>query len=91
MMRWQLAMPFMILTGLFLFGTSASAWFNWSSWSLAERLITVCMIVIFALTFGTSVSIGVDRRIDDVPWLRMGVIALYLALGCGVTLVRRNL
>jgi hypothetical protein len=42
----------------------------------------------FALCVTISVSIGVDRRIEDIPWWRIGAVALLIGLGCGVSWVR---
>ncbi|WP_067509276.1 hypothetical protein [Actinoplanes sp. TFC3] len=89
--RWRFATPFVVFSALFLFGTALGAWAYWSGWSLAERLITVFLGVMFALSLGISISIGVDRRIQDTPWLRMGTVAVFFALACGVSLVRRSL
>lgn len=89
--RWRLAVPFAFFSALFLGGTALGAWAYWSGWTLAERLITVFLGVMFALNLAISISIGTDRKIQDVPWLRIGVIVLFFALACGVTLVRRNL
>jgi hypothetical protein len=89
--RWRLAMPFIILSGLLLFATGLGAWAFWSQWSGAERAITVFLGIMFAMCVGISVSIGADRKIQDIPWMRMGTVALFIALGCGVTLARRNL
>jgi hypothetical protein len=91
MMRWRLAIPFIIISALFLFGTVLGAWAYWSRWTVAERLITVFLGVMFAINLAISVSIGTDRKITDTPWLRMGTVALFFLLACGVTLVRRNL
>jgi hypothetical protein len=89
--RWRLAAPFIVFSALFLFGTALGAWAYWSGWTLAERLITVFLGIMFALNLAISISIGADRTIKDTPWLRMGTIALFFALACGVTLVRRTL
>lgn len=90
-MRWRLATPFIVLSGLLLFATGLGAWAFWSQWSGAERAITVFLGVMFGMCLGISISIGADRKIQDTPWMRMGTVALFIALGCGVTLVRRNL
>jgi hypothetical protein len=89
--RWRLATPFIVFSGLFLFGTGLGAWAYWSGWSLAERLITVFLGVMFAINLGISISIGTDSKIRDIPWLRMGTIVLFFALACGVTVARQNL
>ncbi len=89
--RWRLAVPFIAFSALFLFGTGLGAWAYWSGWTLAERLITVFLGIMYAFNLGISISIGADRKIQDIPWLRMGTIVLLFALACGVTLVRRNL
>lgn len=90
-MRWRLAIPFIAFSALFLFGTGLGAWAYWSGWTLAERLITAFLGVMFAINLGVSISIGIDREIRDVPWLRIGTIVVFFALACGVTLVRRSL
>jgi hypothetical protein len=50
--------------------------------------LTVFLAVMFALCVGISVSIGVDRSIRDVPWLRIGAVALLILLARGVSWVR---
>lgn len=90
-LRWRLALPFIVFSALFLFGTGVGAWAYWSGWTLAERLITVFLGIMFASNLAISISIGADRTIQHMPWLRMGTIALFFVLACGVTLVRRNL
>ncbi|UQU63309.1 hypothetical protein COUCH_30505 [Couchioplanes caeruleus] len=90
-LRRRLAVPFIAFSAVFLFGTGLGAWAYWSGWSMAERLITVFLGIMFAINLGISISIGTDRRIDDVPWLRIGTIVVFFALACGVTLVRRSL
>jgi hypothetical protein len=89
--RWRLATPFIVFSAIFLFATVLGAWAYWSGWSLAERLITIFLAVMFTLTLGVSISIGADRKISDTPWWRMGAIVVFFALACGVTLVRRTL
>lgn len=89
--RWRLAAPFIFFSGLFLFGTGLGAWAYWSGWTFTERLITVFLGLMFALNLGISISIGTDRKMQDIPWLRIGTIVLFFALACGVTLVRRTL
>lgn len=91
LMRWRLATPLIILSGLLLFATSLGAWAFWSRWSTAERAITAFLGLMFGICVGISISIGVDPKVQETPWMRMGVVALFIALGCGVTLVRRNL
>ncbi|MBL7253373.1 hypothetical protein [Paractinoplanes lichenicola] len=89
--RWRLAIPLILLSGLFLAGSVVGASLYWSRWSAGERFITVFLAVMFAANVGISVSIGTDRKITDTPWLRLGTVALFFLLACGVTLVRRNL
>jgi hypothetical protein len=78
--RWRLAAPCIVFSALFLFGTILGAWDYWSGWTLAERLITVFLGVMFAANLDISISIGTDRKIQDVPWLRIGTIAVLFAL-----------
>jgi hypothetical protein len=86
--RWRLAMPFIFFSGWLVFATALGAWAYWSEWSLAERLMTIFMAIVFTMTLGLSISIGADRRISGVPWLRMGTIMVFFALGLGVTWAR---
>ena len=89
--RWRVAVPFIVFSALFLFGTALGAWAYWSGWSLGERVITVLLGVLFAAALGVSVTIGTDRRGDDLPWWRMGTVVAIFLLGCGATLIRRSL
>jgi hypothetical protein len=91
LMRWRLAIPLALFSALFLGGTVLGAWAYWDRWSLGERLITVFLGIVFALNLGISISIGADRRVTETPWSRIGTIALFFVLACGVTVVRRNL
>jgi hypothetical protein len=86
--RWRLAKPFIVLSGLLLFATALGAWAYWSRWSLAERLITIFLGIMSTMTLAVSISIGADRRISDVPWLRMGIIVIFFALAFGVAWAR---
>jgi hypothetical protein len=89
--RLRLAVPLIGLTGL-SFGTALiGAVGLWSFCSSAERFVTVFLCLITGLSLGIAVSIATDRRITDVPWLRITTIAVFLALSYGVAVVRRNL
>jgi hypothetical protein len=45
----------------------------------------------FAMNLGISISIGTDRKIQDIPWLHIRTIVVFFVLVCGVILVRRSL
>jgi hypothetical protein len=89
--RIRLAVPLIGLTGLSFGAAVIGAVGLWSQYDAAERFITAFLCVITGLSLGVSVSIALDRRINDVPWLRIATIGVFLLLSCGVALVRRNL
>jgi hypothetical protein len=87
-MRWRIALPFALISGLFLIMTALGAWLYWSTDNSAERALTVFLCVMYGICLAVSVSIGLDRRIQRVPWLRMGTVALFIVLSIGVGWVR---
>lgn len=89
--RLRLASPLIGLTGLSFGAALIGAIGLWSSYTNPERAITGFLCLITGLSLGISISIAVDRRITDVPWLRIATIAVFLALSCGVAIARRNL
>ncbi|MGX6606227.1 hypothetical protein ACWKSP_29500 [Micromonosporaceae bacterium Da 78-11] len=89
--RWRLAIPLTVLSGLCLAATLLGARAFWSVDSSAENALTAFLILMFAMMVGMAVSIGFDRNIQDMPWLRLGTIALFFVLASGVALVRRSL
>jgi len=86
--RWRIAIPLVVLSALPFAATLLGSWVYWDQDSNGRRALTVFLAVMFALCVGISVSIGVDRRIRDVPWLRIGAVALLILLACGVSWVR---
>jgi hypothetical protein len=89
--RLRLATPLIGLTGLTFGAAVIGAVGLWSQYTTAERLVTAFLCLITGLSLGLSISIAADRRITDVPWLRIATIAVFLLLSCGVAVVRRNL
>jgi hypothetical protein len=89
--RWRIATPLAIISALLLGATALGAWAYWGDDSTAERVLTVFLCLMFALCLGISVSIGLDRKLQDVPWLRIGTVVLFIALACGVSWVRDGL
>jgi hypothetical protein len=89
--RWRLATPLIILSLLCLGATALGAWAYWSVDSTSERALTAFLGIMFATALAASISIGTDRKVQDVPWLRIGTVILLFVLACGVALVRRSL
>ncbi|OJF13106.1 hypothetical protein [Couchioplanes caeruleus] len=89
--RLRLAAPLTGLTGLSFGAALLGAIGLWSQYTNAERAITAFLCLITGLSLGISISIAVDRRITDTPWLRIATIAVFLLLSYGVAVVRRNL
>lgn len=89
--RWRLAVPLFAVSLLCLGATVAGAWGYWSGDTAAERVLTVVLVALFAGSAAVSVSIGVSRPTDEVPWRRIGAIVVLLVVGWGVALLRRSL
>jgi hypothetical protein len=87
--RWQIAFPLIGLTLLLLvpalFGTRA--W--WSDYGVAFRALSIAICLVMAAAVGISISIGV-RPSRDVPWLRIGLVALGILLACGLAALREQ-
>jgi len=90
-MRWRLATPLITLNLLCLGAAILGARVLWSLEDAAEHALRVLFIVVFTVNLGLSVSIGVDRRIRDTPWLRIATVILIFALSCAVARVYDNL
>ncbi|WP_249997658.1 hypothetical protein [Actinoplanes sp. M2I2] len=86
--RWRIAIPLVIISAIALGATVLGAWAYWEKDTTAQHLLTVFLGIIFALCVGISISIGADRKIEDTPWLRIGTVALFILLACGVSWVR---
>lgn len=86
--RWRIAIPLTLISAVLLGATLLGAWAYWSTDNTTRNLITAFLAVMFATCFAVSMSIGLDRRIDSVPWLRIATIAVLIALACGVSWVR---
>lgn len=88
--RWRLAAPFIVFSALFLFGAILGARAYWSGWTSPNGSSPCC-------SASCSPQPGHQHlhrhRPHDPrhPWQRIGIIAVFFALPCGVTLVRRTL
>ena len=89
--RWAIATPLSILSALCLGAVALGAWAYWSVDSTAERALTAFLGVMFAFNLAVSISIGADRRVEDIPWFRIGSVIVFFALACGVAVVREGL
>lgn len=88
--RWQLAFP---LIGLSLLALAAAlfgtfAWWPEESWGY--RIMALVTSLFLAGSLVVSVSIGV-KPTRDVPWLRIGLVALGFVLACGGAALRNSL
>ena len=89
--RLGLATPLIGLTALTFGIALIGAMGLWREYTNGERAITAFLCLMTGLSLGLSVSIALDRRITEIPWLRIGAIGALLLLSCGVAVVRRNL
>lgn len=71
-----------------LAGVVVDAYLNWSSESSSFKLITTVLALLFAICVGICISIAADRKLDDIPWAKLGLYFLCLALGAGVAWAR---
>lgn len=86
--RWRIALPLTIISALALAATIVGAVVYWDVDSTQRNLLTVFLGVMFAACTAVSLSIGFDRGIQDVPWLRIITVVVFIALACGVSWVR---
>ncbi len=86
--RWRIAIPLVLISAIALGATVLGAWAYWDQDSTAQQLLTVFLGVMFTACIGIGISIGIDRKIHDTPWLRIGTVALFILLACGVSWVR---
>jgi hypothetical protein len=86
--RWRIAIPLILISALALGATLLGAWAYWSQDNSTQHLLTIFLSIMFILGAAISISIGVDSRIQDIPWLRIGTVVLLILLACGVSWVR---
>jgi hypothetical protein len=91
LLRWRLAAPLIGLTGLSFTLALLGAVNLWPSYTSTERTTTALLCLITGAGLALSISIGVDSRIREVPWLRIIAIAASFLLACGAALLRRSL
>ncbi|BCY11781.1 hypothetical protein [Actinoplanes sp. L3-i22] len=86
--RWRLAMPFIVFSLLLLAASAGGLWLYWDLDSPIRRALTAFMCLMLGLAVYVSFSIALDRKSDGIPWWRMGVVVLFIALTTGVAWVR---
>ncbi|MFI5491903.1 hypothetical protein [Actinoplanes sp. NPDC051859] len=86
--RWRIAVPLAAVSAILLGATVLGAWAYWADDSLPRRAMTVFLGLMFGVCLASSLSIGFDRKLTDVPWLRIATVAALVALACGVSWVR---
>ncbi|GAA1658304.1 hypothetical protein [Actinoplanes couchii] len=73
------------ILGLFalapLLGTIFNTMVFWENHGTMYHLITLQKVVFFGGDLGISLMIGLDTELDDVPWGKLGLFVLFLALG----------
>ena len=89
--RWRLATPLVILSLLCLSAVILGARLYWSVDGTAERTLTVLAAIMFTANLLLSISIGADRRIQQTPWVRLGIVITLFALSCFVGMLRESL
>ncbi|GAB4102941.1 hypothetical protein AB0C50_10025 [Micromonospora taraxaci] len=88
-MRWRLAVPLIGLSLLFAVPTIYGTWVFWSEFGNTYRSLSIVICLALLAQLALAVSIGV-RPSRDVPWLRIGLIAVAFLAACGVAAVRRS-
>lgn len=88
-MRWRLAVPLIGLSLLMVVPAVYGTWVFWSDFGNTYRLLSVVICLALLAQLGLAVSIGV-RPTRDVPWPRIGLMAVTFMVACGVAAVRRS-
>jgi hypothetical protein len=89
--RFRIAGPLIVLTGVSLFAAVGGTVPWWSETPAGELVLVVINWIVLGTAFGLSLSVFVDRRAHDIPWRRIGVIAACFLLSCGAVLLPRLL
>jgi hypothetical protein len=84
-----LAVPLIGLSLLMAVPAIYGTWVFWSDFGNTYRSLSVVICLALLAQLGLAVSIGI-RPTGDVPWLRIGLIALAFLLACGLAAVRRS-
>ncbi|GIJ34994.1 hypothetical protein [Micromonospora sediminimaris] len=87
--RWRIAIPLLGLSLLLFVPAVFGAWAWWSENSATYRTITAFICLVLAGCVGISLSIGI-KKTEDVPWLRIGLVAVGILATCGLAVVRRS-
>ncbi|MEV4665669.1 hypothetical protein AB0J85_27440 [Micromonospora echinofusca] len=87
--RWRLAVPLIGLSLLMVVPAVYGTWMFWSDFGNTYRLLSVIICLALLAQLALAVSIGV-RPTHDLPWLRIGLIAVTFLVACGVAAVRRS-
>ncbi|WP_446216257.1 hypothetical protein [Micromonospora sp. IBHARD004] len=87
--RWKIAIPLIGLSLLLLVPAVFGAWAWWSENGAGYRALTVVICLVVAACVGLSVSIGVNPT-RDVPWLRIGLVAVGILATCGLAVARNS-
>ncbi|MBQ1076841.1 hypothetical protein KBX06_27390 [Micromonospora sp. C31] len=88
-MRWRLAVPLIGLSLLMVVPAVYGTWVFWSEFGNTYRSLSVVICLALLAQLGLAVSIGV-RPTRDVPWLRIGLMAVSFVVACGLAAVRRS-
>ena len=71
-----------------LAGVVVDAYLNWSNEGFSFKFVTTVLALLFAICVGICASIALDRKLDDIPWPKLGLYFLILTLGAGVAWAR---
>lgn len=86
--RLQISVVLALFSLIGVGGTVAGAIAFWDRHTLTYNLVTLFAAFLFLVCFGVSVSIALDRKLDDIPWGRLGFYLLFFLLGGGVAWAR---
>jgi hypothetical protein len=86
--RLRLAVTLAVFSLVPLTGTIIGGVAFWQRESPVFNLITIFLVLLFAVCFGISLSIGLDTALADVPWMKVGLFFALLLLSSGVVWAR---
>ncbi|MFD6712346.1 hypothetical protein AMK25_22385 [Micromonospora sp. TSRI0369] len=85
--RWRIAFPLLALSLLMFVPAVFGTWAWWSENGTAYRVLSIIICLVVAGCVGVSLSVGI-KRTEDVPWLRIGLVALGVLTVCGLAALR---
>ena len=89
-LRWKIAVPLIGLSLLMLVPAVAGTVLWWSEDGIAYRTLSLFICFVAVTQTGVAISIGA-RPTEDVPWIKIGMVIICIAVTCGLAFLRSEL